>query len=363
VIETTPAAPPILPDPAPLLQLMSWSIRPKWYTPPSTFPQQLCIHPIPLIYPQTMVFSRKALVLSSALVLMALPLSALSQAPSPGTPTASHSPASTDPGTGSWSDGPRRATLALGLIVKDESGRNRFTAGAAAVLLKDANNRVFIATALHVLDNPIEHWAPDTLQVRGWRDEMKSRYEDFGATLQIRKNGVPLFVASTKFDLAVIPATQEILQRIADDNHIATVYGPDWIGGPSDIYDGGELFILSFPALVGTQIQQRALMRSGTIAWADSSHTGDHEFFVDARIFPGNSGGPVFASAAGITRSAGIESGRATKLLGIVSQPANTQPELALGAHGPRDVVPPTAAGVGIIEPAHALIELMAQIH
>lgn len=102
-------------------------------------------------------------------------------------------------------------------------------------------------------------------------------------------------------------------------------------------------------------------MRSGSIAWADSSHLADHEFYIDARIFPGNSGGPVFASAAGITRSAGIESGKATKLLGIVSQPLNTQPELALGVH-PSQAVPATA-GVGVVEPAHALIDLMAQAH
>jgi hypothetical protein len=312
-----------------------------------------------------MVFSRNILLLSVAMCFLALPLNGLSQVSAFGnTSGAGQAPqSSTGPGAGLWSDGPRRATLALGQVAKDQAGKSRFVTGAAAVLLKDANNRVFIATALHVFDNPTEHWAPDSLQVRGWKDEKKSGYEDFGSTLQLRSNGRPLFTASAKFDLAVIPATQEILQRIADDNHIATVYGPDWIGGANDIYDGADLFILGFPALVGTPYQQRALMRSGTIAWSDSSHPIDEEFFVDARIVPGNSGGPVFASAAGITRSAGIESGRATKLLGIVSQTVNAQPELVLGAHIPRDPVAPGAASVGIIEPAHALIELMAQAH
>jgi hypothetical protein len=306
-----------------------------------------------------MVYSRNIALLTVALCFPALAPSAFSQAATPGNTGRAPQSGSTL-ATGTWSDGPRRATLALGLITKDDTGTNRFTTGAAAVLLKDANNRVFIATALHVFENPAERWAPDTLQVRGWKDENKSRYEDFGSVLHLRRNGVPLYTASTKFDLAVIPATQEILQRIADDNHIATVYGPDWIGGESEIYDGADLFILSFPALVGPQVSQRALMRAGTIAWADSSHASDHEFYIDARIFPGNSGGPVFASAAGITRSAGIESGRATKLLGIISQPMSTQPELALGARVPREAVLPINAGVGIVEPAHALIELMA---
>lgn len=310
-----------------------------------------------------MVFSRNILMLSVALCFPALSLSNLAQTTTTSNPTTpSHAPEGGSNLVGSsWSDGPRRATLALGLITKDDGGINRFTSGAAAVLLKDSTNRVFIATALHVFENPLEHWAPDALQVRGWKDENKSRYEDFGSVLQLRKNGVPLYTASRQFDLAIIPAPQEILQRIADDNHIATVYGPDWIGGPSEIYDGADVFILGYPALVGSQATQRAMMRSGTIAWADSSHLADHEFYVDASVIPGNSGGPVFASASGITRSAGIESGKATKLLGIVSQPMSTQSELALGTHSPQPVLAPTSAGVGLIEPAHALIDLMAQ--
>jgi len=317
-----------------------------------------------VIYSSTMVFSRNIILLSAALSFAALSSSGLAQAAPSGrtSTTSSASQGAIDP-TGPWSDGPRRATLALGLISKDDSGKGRFTTGAAAVLLKDANNRVFIATALHVFDNPAEHWAPDSLQVRGWKDEKKSRYEDLGSPLILRINGRPLFTASAKFDLAVIPATQEILQRIADDSHIATVYGPDWIAGANETYDGADIFILDFPALAGAQYQQRAVMRSGIVAWTDSPNPVDHEFLVDARIVPGNSGDPVFSSASGITRTAGIESGKAVKLLGIVSQPMNAQPELVLGSHLPREAAIPAAAGITTIEPAHALIELMAQAH
>jgi len=317
-----------------------------------------------------MVFSRNIILLSAALSattalsLTALSPSGLSQAaPSGRTSTTNSAPQGGIDPAGPWSDGPRRATLALGLISKDETGKSRFTSGAAAVLLKDVNNRVFIATALHVFDNPAEHWAPDSLQVRGWKDEKKTRYEDLGSLLQLRSGGRPLFTASAKFDLAVIPATQEILQRIADDSHIATVYGPDWIAGANETYDGADVFILGFPALEGAQYQQRAVMRSGIVAWTDSPNPVDHEFLVDARIVPGNSGGPVFSSASGITRTAGIESGKAVKLLGIVSQPKNAQPELVLGSHLPREAAIPAAAGITTIEPAHALIELMAQAH
>jgi V8-like Glu-specific endopeptidase len=265
-------------------------------------------------------------------------------------------------GGGTWSDRPRRATLSIGLKRKDEFGKERFLTGGAAVLVTDAANRTFIVTALHVFDNPSEHWAPDSLQVRGWRDEPKGRYEDFGVTLQVRKEGQALFTASKEFDLAIIPAPQAILDLVADDDHKYVAVSPETIAGNDETYDGADVFILGFPGLVGDQYQQRALMRTGIVAWTDSSGPSDHEFLVDARIFPGNSGGPVFSSAGGMTRTAGWETGKAIKLLGIVSQTINAKQELALGHALPKEAMVMGAAGVGVIEPAHALIALMAQV-
>jgi hypothetical protein len=102
-----------------------------------------------------------------------------------------------------------------------------------------------------------------------------------------------------------------------------------------ETYDGADVFILGFPGLVGDQYQQRALMRSGIIAWTDSLGPVEHEFLVDSRIFPGNSGGPVFSSAAGMTRNADISSGKKIKLLGLVARTVNAKPELALGMQLP----------------------------
>ena len=98
------------------------------------------------------------------------------------------------------------------------------------------------------------------------------------------------------------------MQRVADDNRKVIVVDPSTIASDDDTYDGADAFILGFPGLVGDRYQQRALMRAGIIAWTDSSGPADHELLVDARIFPGNSGGPVFSSAAGMTRDAGLAS-------------------------------------------------------
>jgi hypothetical protein len=263
---------------------------------------------------------------------------------------------------GSWSDNVRRTTLAVGELSKDEYGKDRFRTGGAAVLIQDTSNRIFIATARHVFVNPEKNWAPESLKIRGWRDEKKSRYQDFGSTLLLRKNGQPLFTISTEFDVAIIPVTQEILQRLADDNHKVMTIGPRELGVAEDTYDGADVFILGFPGLIGDLYQQRALMRTGMIAWTDSSGPVDHEFLVDARIFPGNSGGPVFSSAAGMTRNASISSSKPIKLLGIVSLTINARPEVAFGLRLPEDATVIGAAGVGVIEPAHELLKLMAQV-
>jgi hypothetical protein len=267
---------------------------------------------------------------------------------------------------GTWSDPVRRATVAVGTLQKDEKGVDRFTTGGAAIIIRDSRNRCFIATALHVFYNPSrdpsKNWVPESLQVRGWRDEQKSRYSDFGSTLPVRRQQKPLYLASTKFDLAIVPATQEILNRLLDDDHKLTTFDPTTVADNGETYDGADVFILGFPGLVGEEYQQRALMRAGIIAWTDSSDPSAHEFLVDSRIFPGNSGGPVLSSAAGMNRDASISSGKRIKLLGIVSKTINAKPELALGMSLPDDAMVIGAAGVGVIEPAHELLELMAQL-
>lgn len=263
---------------------------------------------------------------------------------------------------GTWSDGARRATVAIGVVEKDEVGSKRFVTGGAGVIIVDPRGRIFIATALHVFDNASENWAPITLQIRGWKDEQHDPYKDFGSTLTLRKNGNPVYFASEAFDLAIVQITEEIARRLqSDDGKVTAVTVAD-IGNSADIYDGADVFILGFPGLVGEDYQQRALMRAGIVAWTDSSGPMNHEFLVDARIFPGNSGGPVYSSAAGMTRDASISSAKPIKLLGIVSKTINAKPELALGTSLPNDPMVIGAAGVGIIEPAHELINMMAQV-
>jgi Trypsin-like peptidase domain len=259
---------------------------------------------------------------------------------------------------GTWSDLPRRATLSVGQI--DANGK--FTTGGAAVVIRDTKNRCFIATALHVFFNPKQNFEPVSLQIRGWRDETKDRSSDQGSTLWLKRGARPLYLASANFDLAIVDLTQDIANRLYDDDHKLFTYDPTTIAGDSEVYDGQDVFILGFPGLVGEEYQQRALMRSGVVAWTDSSPPLPHEFLVDARIFPGNSGGPVLSTSASLNRDGTFTTGNTIKLLGIVSLTINAKPELALGMELPDNAKVIGAAGVGVVEPAQELLNLMAKM-
>ena len=100
-------------------------------------------------------------------------------------------------------------------------------------------------------------------------------------------------------------------------------------------------------------------MRSGVVAWTDPTGAADHEFLIDARIFRGNSGGPVFSTPSGVDRNGSISTGRKVKLLGLVSKTINAKPDAAFGVALPTDAMVIGAAGVGVIEPAKELISLM----
>jgi hypothetical protein len=62
-----------------------------------------------------------------------------------------------------------------------------------------------------------------------------------------------------------------------------------------EIVEGDSIFVAGFPMGLVARPRARPLLRSGCIARVqDLYEDGGREFLVDAEIFPGNSGGPVF---------------------------------------------------------------------
>jgi hypothetical protein len=66
-------------------------------------------------------------------------------------------------------------------------------------------------------------------------------------------------MASKKFDLAIAPVTQDIVNRLLDDDKKIYTMEPKTIADADDTYDGADVFILGYPGLVGEEYQQRAL--------------------------------------------------------------------------------------------------------
>ena len=80
--------------------------------------------------------------------------------------------------------------------------------------------------------------------------------------------------------------------------------------------EGNEVFVLGYPGLAGNE-QNYVIVRHGIVAriqdWYDSS---SKFFLIDSSVFPGNSGGPVFAKPTLHTYGEAITH---AKLIGMVS--------------------------------------------
>lgn len=95
---------------------------------------------------------------------------------------------------------------------------------------------------------------------------------------------------SNEGDLAALPLLlyDDILTH-ADSLDIATI-GVSLFKGWDYLNEGDDLFILGFPLQLGAGLKSHPVYRSGIIALKDKPG----QFLIDANIYPGNSGGPVF---------------------------------------------------------------------
>jgi hypothetical protein len=150
-------------------------------------------------------------------------------------------------------------------------------------------------------------------------------------------------------------------------------------GSGEDIFQGSQVVVMGYPDLLGRDYQVSPIARAGIVAWTDPDGPIDHTFLVDANIFGGNSGGPVFHMPTGITKQGGMNIGGAPKLIGIVSKDAYEEspvhagltPEGKLNQETVRngltgEIVPMTAqvlnvGGIGIIEPVSKAKKLIIE--
>jgi hypothetical protein len=211
-------------------------------------------------------------------------------------------------------------------------------------------------TAKHVFFDPTKSFFPTVLYLRLPQSEPRAT-DDLGIELPLVVNGKRLWHSSDDADLAVIA-----LPNLSGYKDLHGISLNDF-GGEDDIYQGATVVVMGYPELLGPDYQTTPIARGGIIAWTNPNGRLDHTFLVDANVFSGNSGGPVFHTSGGLTRNGGITLGGPPKLIGIVSKDAYEEAPVRVGETPIKavnqqtgNVVPMTAqvlniGGIGIIEP------------
>lgn len=185
--------------------------------------------------------------------------------------------------------------------------------------------------------------------------------------------GRHVWVALPNNDLAVIPLPFSQLGK----KPIAAVQVKDFVSNADDMFQGAQVMVLGYPQVFRNPDQTNPystspIARSGIIAWIDPSDPLGKPFLVDANLYGGNSGGPVFRVKSGFDKFGNFSVvGPSLEFIGIVSQGpmmtvpvvagdgAVTQPNPRTGKPENEYTVVPYIGGIGVIEPASKALDLL----
>jgi hypothetical protein len=249
----------------------------------------------------------------------------------------------------------RRSTVSLGLR-RGEAGKQHFVTVGSAVIVALDEHHACLLTAKHVLFNPDKGYTPTTLFLRVPQSEPRAG-DDLGVPLPLIENGRMLWRGADDADLAV--AAVPNLSAYSDLHGIRI----SDFGGEDDLYQGASVIVFGYPELLGPDYQITPIARGGIVAWTNPNGRFDHTFLVDANVFSGNSGGPVFHTSGGLTRGGAFAIGGAPRLIGIVSKDAYEEAPVHAGPAPANslnpltgEVTPITAqvlniGGIGVVEP------------
>jgi Trypsin-like peptidase domain len=252
----------------------------------------------------------------------------------------------------------RRATISLGQVVKDGTVSRFVTQGSGVLVALDAH-RGCILTAKHMIVNPNTGMATPHLWMRF--PAFDGEQEDPIELSLYNPQGQNIWVTDPDAgDLAIIPLPQQAWAR----TNLRGVNIKDFADPTIDVFQGATVVVLGYPQIVGEDYLGSPIARSGIIAWVNPASPADKPFLVDANLYNGNSGGPVFRVRNGMDRYGNINLGGGLALLGIVSQgPLQNAPVISAdgivyhqnpitGTQNQEVAIVANVGGIGIIEPA-----------
>ncbi len=261
----------------------------------------------------------------------------------------------------------RQATVALGVVIKDGNNAKFVTTGSAVIVALDSRHGCLL-TAKHMVVNLDTGAVTPNLWVR------------FASLSGGEENPIPLTLfdqqgrnvwktSSDGGDLAVIPLPQEAWSR----KRVEAVSIADFADPKNDVFQGANVIVLGYPQIIGEAFLSSPIARGGIIAWVNPKDPGGEPFLVDANLYNGNSGGPVFRVRNGLDRFGNVNLGGGLALLGIVSKgPLQNAPVIsadgyvyhenaATGGKHKEVAVVANVGGIGIIEPASRARKLIEE--
>jgi hypothetical protein len=263
----------------------------------------------------------------------------------------------------------RRATVALGQIY-DIGGKKRFVTNGSAVIVAVSANQACLLTAKHMFFNPSEGYLPTQISMR-LPQEGPATEEDLGVVIPLTVNGQALWKTTRdESDLAVVQ-----LPNLSKYKNVHAVGLQDF-GIPDDVFQSASIIILGYPGILGEHYQSTPIARGGMIAWTDPDSPEHKPFLVDANVFGGNSGGPVFRIRNGFDRHGNLNLGGGFSFIGIVSQDAKEYSDVLLTDNAtyvkklnqlnPQTQRPDSIlaevkniGGIGVVEPVAVIRELL----
>jgi hypothetical protein len=178
-------------------------------------------------------------------------------------------------------------------ITGPSSKQQGATAGGTVFLLgkpiADGKAAYVMVTAAHVFEEIGGDKAAINFRFKG--ADGKYAVADF--EFNIRNNSNPLFVKHPSVDVAALYVRMPIEFQKIKMLDIALLSKDEWLT-QFEIHPGDELLCLGFPLFAAADYGF-PILRSGKIASYPLVPTKEHKnWYFDFRVFPGNSGGPVY---------------------------------------------------------------------
>ncbi len=171
-------------------------------------------------------------------------------------------------------------------------------------------------TAAHVLKNMEGDYAHLVL-----RSKNGDAFQTFDYPIRIRENGQPLWTQLNDVDVAamIVSLPENSVYSVLDIGNLMTGKQLNHI----ELNTGSDLLCLGFPYTTPSDNGYFPILRSGRYAsYRNNYSLNSDNFLFDFRIYPGNSGGPVFVD---LNLTTGGSGGKETiiqgaGLIGMVSE-------------------------------------------